>query len=192
MFQRDAREMSEAFLTLEKTMLMELVYPATACLLPAPANLKRAPKLIWNDVGLVNYAANIQKEVFGSKDIIDAYRGKIAEQIVAQELLAQEDRVSATRKFWVRNKQGSDAEVDFVLQYDSKIIPVEVKSGHNAHLKSLHLFMDEAPHDIAVRVWSQPFSIDEVTTQRGKKFKLLNVPFYYVGVLEKILKQHSV
>jgi hypothetical protein len=89
MFQRDAREMSEAFRTLEKTMLMKLVYPAT-------------------------------------------------------------------------------------------------------HLKSLHQFMDEAPHSIAVRVWSQPFSIDEVTTQKGKKFKLLNLPFYYVGILEDVLKQHPI
>ena len=48
--------------------------------------------------------------------------------------------------------------------------------------------MGVAPHDIAVRIWSQPFSIDEVATQSGKKFKLINLPFYYVGILEKILK----
>ena len=77
--------------------------------------------------------------------------------------------------------------MDFVLEKDNKVIPIEVKSGHNAKLKSLHLFMDEAPHDIAVRVWPQPFSIDEVTTQKGKKFKLINLPFYYVGVLEEII-----
>jgi len=182
-----SREMGEAFRTLEKTMLLELVYPAISTLLPASADLKRSPKLIWNDTGLVNYAANIQQEVFNSNDIIDAYRGKIAEQIVAQELLAHETRVSAQRTFWVREKKGSDAEIDFVLQYDSKIIPIEVKSGHNAKLRSLHLFMDEAPHNIAVRVWSQPFSIDEVTTPTGKKFKLFNVPFYYTGTLKEIL-----
>jgi len=37
-------------------MLLELVYPATSTLLPASADLKRSPKLIWNDVGLENYA----------------------------------------------------------------------------------------------------------------------------------------
>jgi predicted AAA+ superfamily ATPase len=184
-----AREMGEAFRTLEKTMLLELVYPSTAALIPAPADLKRAPKLIWNDTGLVNYAANIQKEIFGTKDILDAYRGKIAEQIVAQELLSQETRVSATRRFWVRNKQGSDAEIDFILQKDSLLIPIEVKSGHNSKLKSLHLFMDECPHDWAVRVWSQPFSIDKVKTFAGKEFNLINLPFYYVGVLEKVLEK---
>lgn len=186
----NAREMGEAFRTLEKTMLMELVYPTTGSFIPASPNLKRAPKLIWGDVGLVNYAAGIQKEIFGTKDIMDAYRGKIAEQITAQELISQDLHVSAKRKFWVRNKQGSDAEVDFVLQHNSLLIPIEVKSGHNSKLKSLHLFMDEASHDFAVRVWSQPFSIDEVKTQKGKIFKLFNVPFYYVGMLKKMLDEN--
>jgi len=182
-----SREMGEAFRTLEKTMLLELVYPTISTILPAPPDLKRSPKLIWSDVGLVNYAANIQQEIFGSKEILDAYRGKIAEQVVAQELLAQETRVSEQRAFWVREKKGSDAEIDFILQFDSKIIPIEVKSGHNAKLRSLHLFMGNVPHNIAVRVWSQPFSIDEVTTPNDKKFMLFNLPFYYVGHLKEIL-----
>ena len=129
--------------------------------------------------------------MFGAADILDAWRGKIAEQIVAQELLALDSRVSNQRNFWVRNKKDSDAEVDFVLQYDSKVIPIEVKSGHNAKLRSLHLFMEEAPHDIAVRIWSQPFSVDEVSTQKGKRFKLINLPFYYIGVLEDILNEST-
>ena len=186
-----AREMGEAFRTLEKTFILELCYPTTDCLVPITKDLKRSPKLLWLDCGLVNYAANVQKEVFGAADILDAWRGKIAEQIVAQELLALDCRVSNQRNFWVRNKKDSDAEVDFVLQKDSKVIPIEVKSGHNSRLKSLHLFMEEAPHNIAVRVWSQPFSIDEVTTQKGKKFKLINLPFYYVGVLEEIVKEYT-
>ena len=47
--------------------------------------------------------------------------------------------------------------------------------------------MDEAPHDVAVRVWSNPLQVDTVTTIRGKTFRLINVPFYYVCVLEKVL-----
>jgi len=184
-----SREMGEAFRTLENTFVLELCHPTTDTLVPITKDLKRSPKLLWLDCGLVNYAANVQKEVFGSTDILDAWRGKIAEQIVAQELLALDSRVSNQRNFWVRNKKDSEAELDFVLQIGSKVIPIEVKSGHNAKLKSLHLFMEEAPHDIAVRVWSQPFSIDEVVTKNGKKFNLINVPFYYVCTLEKILKE---
>ena len=182
-----SREMGEAFRTLEKTFVLELCYPTTDTLVPITKDLKRSPKLLWLDCGLVNYAANVQKEVFGAMDILDAWRGKIAEQIVAQELLALDSRVSNLRNFWVRNKKDSEAEVDFVIQFESKVIPIEVKSGHNAKLRSLHLFMDETPHNIAVRVWSQPFSIDEITTYQGKIFKLINLPFYYIGRLEEIL-----
>jgi len=54
--------------------------------------------------------------------------------------------------------------VDFIYTYKGMLIPIEVKSGTNSKLKSLHLFMDEAPHDVAVRVWSLPLQIDWVTT----------------------------
>jgi uncharacterized protein len=140
---------------------------------------------------LVNYSAKLQKEVFGSKDILDAWRGHIAEQVVAQELLASDYRVSHRRNFWVREKKGSDAEIDFIIQHENRIIPVEVKSGHNAKLKSLHLFMEETNHTIAVRVWSKPLSIDAIQTQSGKKFTLINVPFYYIGRLDSILANYE-
>ena len=148
------------------------------------------PKLVWLDTGLVNYAAQVQKEVLGAKDIMDAWRGMIAEQVVAQELLTLTDKVSQKRCFWVRNKSGSNAEVDFVWVQDSMIYPIEVKSGHNAHLRSLHSFMNLSSQTLAVRVWSQPYSVDEVKTTDGKNFKLINIPFYLVGKLDNILRQY--
>lgn len=57
-----------------------------------------------------------------------------------------------------------------------------------AHLRSLHIFMSDAPHDLAIRVWSNRMSVDEVKeSSTGKIFKLLNIPYCYVGVLDKIL-----
>ncbi len=82
-----SREMSEAFRTLEKTMLLELVYPMTTTVIPLLPEPKRALKLLWLDVGLVNYTAGMQKELIHIKDISDAWAGHIAEQIVGQELL---------------------------------------------------------------------------------------------------------
>lgn len=182
-----ARETGEAFRTLEKALLLELVYPTINTVLPATSDLKRAPKLIWLDIGLVNYAAEIQKEYLLSKDLNDTWRGMAAEQIVAQELKALSNKVGKKRRFWVRAKRGSTSEVDFIYVLDGNIIPLEVKSGHNAHLKSLHQFMNEAPHDIAVRIWSGNFSIDPVTTNEGKTFRLLNLPFYMTAALPGLL-----
>lgn len=184
-----SREVGEAFRILEKTMLLELVYPTTSVQLPILAARSRKPKLIWLDGGIVNYVAGVRKELFTAIDILDVWRGMYAEQIVAQELVALETSVNRSRQFWVREKNTSSAEVDFVVNFEGKAIPIEVKSGTNSKLKSLHLYMDDAPHDVAVRVWSQPLSVDIVRTQTGKEFRLINVPFYYVCVLEKVLKK---
>jgi predicted AAA+ superfamily ATPase len=184
-----SRETGEAFRLLEKAMLLELSYPYSGYRLPVIPELKRSPKLLWLDTGLVNYVAGLQKELFGTKDISEAWRGKVAEQITGQELLAANSRFSGKRHFWVRNSKGSEAEVDFLLIFDGLVIPVEVKSGHNAKLHSLHLFMDEAEHQTAVRIWSGAYSVDRVTTLRGKSFNLYNIPFYYAGILEVLLKQ---
>ena len=78
---------------------------------------------------------------------------------------------------------------DKLAKFGNKVIPVEVKSGTNSKLRSLHQFMDKAPHDIAVRVWTGRFSIDTVRTPSGKDFRLVNIPFYYVGQLDKILSR---
>jgi len=178
-----ARETGEAFRTLNKAMLLELVYPVTSVVMPAASDLNKAPKLFWLDAGLVNYAAGIQKEYLFNKDLFGAWRGLAAEQIVAQELKALSTDVGAKRNFWVRNKRGSTAEVDFIYKLDGLVIPIEVKSGHNAHLKSLHQFMADTNHDIAIRIWARTFSIDEVKAFTGKTFRLINLPFYMISRL---------
>lgn len=183
----NAREIGEAFRLLEKAMLLELVYPTTATDVPANSELKRMPKLIWLDTGLVNYAAQVQKQVLGAKDIMDAWRGMIAEHIVAQELLTLTDKVSQKRNFWMRGNNDSSAEVDFIWIQDSMIYPIEVKSGHNAHLRSLHSFLERSSQSVGIRVWSRPYSVDAINTVGGKKCRLLNLPFYMVGELDEII-----
>ncbi len=184
-----ARETGEAFRTLSKAMLLELVYPTTNTIMPAISDLKKSPKLFWLDAGLVNYAAGIQREYLLHKDLMDTWRGAAAEQIVAQELKALSYDVGFKRNYWRRNKRGSTAEVDFVWIQDGLIVPIEVKSGHNAHLKSIHQFMDETNHDVAVRVWSGKFSIDDVKTNAGKNFRLINLPFYLISKLPAIVRE---
>jgi len=184
-----SREMGTAFRILEKALLVELVYPTSETKLPILVDYRKKPKIIWLDTGLVNYVAKIQQEVFSAPNIQDVWRGRIAEHIVAQELLTLDTRISVTRNYWRRNKEGSEAEVDFIYPYKGKVIPIEIKSGHNARLRSLHTFMEHAPHNIAIRVWSQQLSLDIVKTPQGKEFKLINLPFYYIGVLEKVLEK---
>ena len=180
-----SREVGEAFRILEKAMLLELVYPTSMTQMPIIPETKRMPKLIWFDTGLVNYQAGIRKEIIGSTEMLDSWRGHIAEQITAQELWALEDRVGQHRSFWARPNNG--AEVDFIFVHNSKVYPIEVKSGTNAHLRSLQSFMDNSDINIAIRVWSKPYSIDKVKTPKGKSFTLINLPFYLIENLHQIL-----
>lgn len=180
-----SREVGEAFRLLEKAMLLELIYPVSSTQLPIIPETKRMPKLIWFDTGLVNYQAGIRKEIIGSTDMVDSWLGHIAEQITAQELLTLDDRVGQHRSFWAKPNNG--AEVDFIFAHNSKLYPIEVKSGTNAHLRSLQVFMDSSGVNIAIRIWSKPYSVDKVKTIHGKEFSLINLPFYLIGNLRSVL-----
>ncbi len=185
-----SKEVHEAMEVLQKAFLLNLDYPVTSVTVPTSPSLNRQPKLIWLDSGIMNFSVGIQTEYLQNKSLTDVWKGHAAEQIVAQELRILLDRNFRHEQFyWVRDKKGSTAEVDFVWQYQTKIIPIEVKSGTNAHLRSLHSFMsNDNASDIAIRVWPGPYSIDDITTPTGKSFRLINLPFYYVGILDKILE----
>lgn len=141
------------------------------------------------DSGLANFPAGVRKDIIGAKDVLDLWRGRIAEQVVGQELLTLTSKVGQSRKFWTKGKDV--AELDFIYPYESKIIPIEVKNGHNSKLGSLHTFMDATNHDFAIRVWSQPFSVDDVITTNGRKpFRLVNLPFYLVQKQPMIIDKY--
>jgi DNA processing protein len=151
--------------------------------------------------GLIGQGANVflspdiflaeLAEIISAKNILDVWRGRIGEQIVAQELLTLNNKVGQHRNFWARNKAQSPAEVDFIYQIDSQIIPIEVKMGHNSSLKSLHSFMSQSPNNLAIRVWPGAFSVDEVKNSlNGKTFRLINLPFYLVGGLVDVVRKY--
>ena len=181
------REMKEAFNTLEKTLLFRLVYPSVDESIPALPKLKAKPRLHALDTGLVNHTVNVVKDLLMSDNITDVYRGRIAEHITGQELLAKSNSVMNKLMFWVRDKKQSSAEIDYLFQHSGKLIPVEVKSGSIGKLRSLHLFMDNAPHSIAVRVYQGEYLAQQAKTIAGKEFTLLNLPFYMVHRIEREL-----
>ncbi|NQV03159.1 MAG: AAA family ATPase [Bacteroidia bacterium] len=186
-----SREVGDAFRTLEKAMLLQLVYPAINASVPLEIKY-RIPKLQLLDTGLVNYMAGTQGELLIKQSIEDTFRGKIAEHITGQELVSTRTSVLEKINYWLRDRRNSQAEVDFVIPFQGSIIPVEVKSGASGRLRSLHLFMDQAPHSWAVRVYSNKMRIESVVSSAGKKFSLINIPFYLAGritsVLESIIK----
>jgi hypothetical protein len=90
--------------------------------------------------------------------------------------------------FWVREQKQSNAEVDFVVPFREYVVPVEVKAGKSGSLRSLHQFMDRAPHPYAVRLYAGPLQETKSSTPGGKSYKLLNLPYFLAGKINDYLQ----
>jgi hypothetical protein len=117
----------------------------------------------------------------------------MAEQLVGQILRTVTPAyVSSSLHYWRREKKGAEAEVDYVIQHENQVIPIEVKAGTTGSLKSLHQFMSEKKKTTAVRVNSDFPSICpvRVTVSLGNtiEYKLLSIPFYLLGQLHRLIK----
>jgi len=180
-----SREAGEALRTLERAMLIYLIYPTTSMQLPVMTNLKKSPKLQFVDTGLVNYFVGLQPQFFTFTDLQALYKGIIAEHIVRQEVIASDFAHNRYTPFWVRESASSNAEVDMLFSHEGMVIPVEVKSGKTGTLRSLHQFVEHSDHPYAVRLYGGPLDIVETQTPAGKKYKLLNLPYFLAGKLKE-------
>ncbi len=138
--------MSESLRTVEKAMLLQLVYPTTTATLPLIPDLKKSPRLQVLDTGMLNYFEGLQKDILETKDLQNVYKGTMIEHLVGQEILTFQYRAWSSLAFWVRDKKDSSAELDYLYLFDSKLIPIEVKSGADGRLKSLHLYLPRPLH----------------------------------------------
>lgn len=89
--------------------------------------------------------------------------------------------------FWIRSKAQSTAMVDFVIPFEDLMIPVMVRSGEPGRLRSLHQFVDSAPHPFAVRLSSGQPGIQQCKTIRGKTYYLLSLPYFLAGKIREHL-----
>lgn len=106
--------------------------------LGATANHKKF-KAALLDIGLLQRLCQIPVSLeLQQTDLLAMYRGKLAEQFVAQELLAWH---SLELFYWARDARNSNAEVDYLTSKDGAIYPIEVKSGAGGSLRSLHLML---------------------------------------------------
>ncbi|MEY4144699.1 MAG: hypothetical protein RLZZ335_551 [Bacteroidota bacterium] len=173
-----SREMGEALRALEKVWLVQLIYPTSSATLPLIPDLRKSPRLQILDTGLLNYIVGLQKEMLLTQELSSVHRGIMMEHLSGQELLAHRYEAMSSLSFWSRDKNSSSAEVDFVELFDGMVIPIENKSGKIGTLRSLHQFMEIAPHRFAVRLYAGRLEITEARTPRGRSFRLLNLPYY--------------
>jgi len=124
-------------------------------------------------------------------DITLINQGGMAEQVVGQLLRTIEPRyVQPSLYCWEREEPSSNAEVDYIIQHGSDIVPIEVKAGSTGSLKALHLFMKFKRAPFAIRINSdRPSRLDvSVKDYQGDliEYALLSLPFYLIGQLHRL------
>ena len=105
------------------------------------------------DTGIFQRLLILQLADFLFSDDFDVInKGAIAEQFAGLELIKNSSPYTPeTLYFWAREKEKSQAEVDYLIQLNGKIIPIEVKSGKSGKMQSLHLFLKEKQVKYGIR-----------------------------------------
>ncbi len=120
-------------------------------------------KIYVSDMGLLcakkDLAAN---DILYMVDDIDDVKGGTAENYVTTQLTS-----NGYRTYYWTSERG--AEIDFVIQRDGKLIPIEVKSADNTRAKSLKVYMETYKPDYAIKLSTKNFGFED-----GKK----TVPLY--------------
>lgn len=178
-----SREVGEAMRALEMARVIQLIYPTTSLQPPIITDFKKRPRLQLLDTGLLNQALGLQGEMIGINDLNDFYRGKLIQHLVTQQLIAIHESPSYKPHFWVRENKDANAEVDLVFQQGMYVVPVEVKSGEQGRLRSLHQFVERSNNPYAVRLFANQLKIDRAITPAGKEYLLLNLPYYLANKL---------
>ena len=184
-----SREVGESFRALDDAKIIQLIYPGTSVDFPLIADYRKSPRLQFSDTGLLNHALGIQANLLAIEDLSTSYKGALLPHLITQEVISTQEKSYQKPNFWVREKKGAQAEVDLVYTFNQLIIPIEIKSGKVGRLRSLHQFVDSAPHPFAVRMYAGEFKIEKHKTPKGTHYYLMNLP-YYLGLYLKAYLFH--
>lgn len=110
-------------------------------------------------------------------------KGSLAEVFCGAELIAHSDpMVRGEIFYWHRESKSSNAEVDYVLQVGSRIVPLEVKAATKGKMQSLHRFMAEKKTVLGVRCSTESFGLYD---------RILVLPLYALSELPRLVAELS-
>lgn len=121
-------------------------------------------------------------------------RGGLCEQFVGQHLAyAGPEYEEPAAYCWMREEPSSSAEIDYLVQCGTAIVPVEVKSGSCGKMKGLQIFLNDRQHDFAVRFNADmPSYIPDAEAKDPKgrqcRYSLLSLPLYMICQFDRILR----
>ncbi len=180
-----SRELKQAITLLGKAGILYQIFSSQASGLPLNALIdEKKFKLAFLDIGLMSRATRISVETLIKENIMLLNRGAFAEQFVAQELISYAPSDEAPELYyWSRDIPSSTAEIDYLLQYNDKIIPVEVKAGKTGTLKSMRIFMAEK------KSANIPLGIKVSQTPLNYNANILNIPLYLLSDWKRLLAE---
>ncbi len=170
-----AREYELALQWLLEAGLIHKVYNVSSPKLPLEgyANFDFF-KIYLLDIGLLGAMTHLSpKTMMDGNDLFQEFRGALIENYVAQELIRHQQNLY----YWTSEGK---AELDFLLQQDDVIYPLEVKLGNSGKKKSLRVY-DEKYHP-KLQVRTSPMNLK-------KDGKLLNCPLYLLGRIERFIQR---
>ncbi|MGL1889998.1 MAG: AAA family ATPase [Spirochaetaceae bacterium] len=153
-------------------------------------------KTAFVDIGLSNRICGL--ELTNTMDMLTIREGLLAEQFTAQELigcfLPFEDR---EMYYWIRQNKNANAEVDYLITVNNRVIPIEVKAGTTGSLKSLHVFMASrkaSPFAVRFNLSSPSVTNTNHKIQVGGvnkivDFKLISLPLYMISQVKRITRE---
>ena len=131
-------------------------------------------KLYVLDIGILGAMTRINEKILlEGNEIFTEFKGSFTEQFVLTELKSNKD---IPIFYWSAEK--ATAEIDFVIQLGTNVIPIEVKASENLQAKSLKTFIEKYKTTKNVRTSMSNYRKEE---------KLINIPLYSIGNIEKLI-----
>ena len=168
-----AREYEDALNWLNDANLIYKVYNVTKTSFPLKAyNDLSSFKIYLNDVGLLRKMANLDSKIIIEGDrLFEEFKGSFTENYVLTTLCSMYENIPNYFTF-------DRHEIDFVIQYKNKVIPIEVKANKSTNNISLTRYNEKNDNDISIR-----FSMNNL----AKNDKILNIPLFLIEYINNFI-----
>ena len=172
-----AREYEDALQWLVDARLVHKVYRSAAPRLPMSAyDDLSAFKIYLADVGVLRRLAQLAPTAFGEGNrLFTEFKGALTENYVLQTLITQ---FEVMPRYW--SQTNPPYEVDFLIQRENDIFPVEVKSEANTASRSLRKFKELFPEEVKLRV---RFSLNNLKLDGD----VLNIPLFMADQADRLI-----
>ena len=173
-----AREYENALQWLVDARLVHKVYRCNTPKLPIPSyDDISAFKIYLVDVGLLRHLSGLSPTIFNENNqLFIEFKGSLTENYILQSLIPQ---FKITPRYWSQNNP--PYEVDFLIQRENDIFPIEVKSENNKKSTSLKKFKELYPNEVKLRI---RFSLDNLKLDND----VLNIPLFMADQTNKLIE----